>query len=341
VQVTVDDWTLEATQVDGPQWSQVLSDHNHLLFHQPVWARVLGDGFGCPVDGLTISHSGELAGGLLGMRLRRLGIGIGYFGFPYGGVVGRSPAGGTLAKLLSLYCRQLGLSQMKLIGFPGESPSATEGFVVVEDDTQLLSLEGKEAESVQNGYAENVRRDIRRAEREGVSVRNDDSADGVERFCELYEAVMRRRRAIARYPRDLFRAAVQSLRAEDRVSLLLAEVEQQVVAGLLVVDSPRMSHYLMGGSLEDASPVRANHLLFHRAILRAIDRGLDAFDFLPSGHDNPGLREFKRKWGALPVELANRRLDVRAFRCAVLNAGNACTHWKPARGVFERLYRGG
>ena len=85
-----------------------------------------------------------------------------------------------------------------------------------------------------------------------------------------------------------------------------------------MVDSPRASHYLLGGSRTDALTYCPNDLLLAEAIKRAAEKKLDYFDFLPSTPGDSGLVRFKAKWGAVALktdtlDLITRPLSVRLF----------------------------
>ena len=80
--------------------------------------------------------------------------------------------------------------------------------------------------------------------------------------------------------------------------LLLAIRERTAIAGILVVDSDMGSHYLFAASKSDSLKYCPNDFLIHLAIKRTADKGLNYFDFLPSGMTHPNLMQFKRKWGS-------------------------------------------
>jgi len=330
-------WVIEETNIEGGEWAELLLETPHLLFHEPIWARVLAEGVSDRIVTLLFKEGAETKAGAVGFIYGKIGIHIGYFSFPYGGIIGNPPADDLLRALLLEYGRRRGIAQMRIIGFPGGVALPTEGFSAQADQTHVLNLEGLNAESLWDGYKRNIRRDLRKAERSGVTVLMEGAT--VDAFYQLYLATMRRQNALVKYRREQIHAIVQHLVPQERASLMLAYRDEQPIAGILVVDSSEMSHYLMAGSDTESQRYQPNELLLHTAIERALRRGMRGFDFLPSGPGNTSLQQFKAKWGAEPVPLNYLTLVVSPARSFLWNTAYRCANWKPARKIANYLLR--
>ena len=337
---SADQWALEPVDCERSEWTDLLSRVPHLVFHEPAWARVLATGFQTEVFCFVIRLSGEVVGGALGLRLQRAGISLGQFGLHYGGMIGQAPPGAVLAALLRDYGRAQGLIEVRLVGFPGENCVVPAGAIVQEDQTQILDLTDADEDALQAGYHTNIRRNLLRAERAGVEIRQVNTIQGADTLYALFQAAMRIKRAPVKYPAAYLRSLVSELEPLGCVRCLLAYHQDRPVGGTLVVDSDQMTHFLFNGSLPEARQHRPNEALMHTHILRALERGQQQFDFLPSGIDNAGVVRFKEKWGPRPVPIQHRFLGVYPLRSRLLRWGLTVSQWGPVRRIAGRLLHG-
>ena len=87
-----------------------------------------------------------------------------------------------------------------------------------------------------------------------------------------------------------------------------------MAGAVIVADSARSSHYLFGAADYQHRSKQPSDLLIHRAMLRARRRGLEFFDFLPSGDANSGVAGFKSKFDAEPWPLLNHTVVAGPLR---------------------------
>lgn len=152
------------------------------------------------------------------------------------------------------------------------------------------------------------RYNIRVAQRHGVSVIDDTSAQGVCDFLRIYRQTARRQGLNAKPP-DYFRNLVSLLSPQQQVSILFAEYGGRRLATALIVYFGRRATYFFGGSLVEDRQVMAPYTLHFEAMRHAKARGCAWYDFwgvAPSDQpDHPWQRisEFKRKFGGVEVAL--------------------------------------
>jgi hypothetical protein len=313
-------WTALSVDANGTEWRHLLEATDHMVFHEPTWARVTERGFGAESCAVVFARDGVVRGGLLGFAFRTLWAKLLYVSFPYGGVIGDAPSGADLSRILRDVARRLGVSRIRITDCPGLLATEIEGVDRVELRTHLLDLSCGDYEVLWSGFKSRIRRDVRKAERAGVTVSHGTDAGHLSAFYSLYLASMKRNAALAKYSPELVNAMVEELGPTDRCAVLLARREGEPIAGILVVDSASMSHYLMGGSTTAGLAHCPNDLLLHTAIRRAVDKRLGAFDFLPSGSDDPALEQFKAKWGATPQPLFVHTVTTHPYRMACWDA---------------------
>ncbi|WP_432483314.1 GNAT family N-acetyltransferase [Kineococcus esterisolvens] len=199
--------------------------------------------------------------------------------------------------------------------------------------TQVLDLSGG-AGAVWRGYSGNVRRSVRRAEREGVEVRRDAAGGALPEFAHLYRlsavrwahkagrpAALGRLQARLQEPPRLLEAVSRGM-GEDLITWT-AYVGGQAAASVVILRGD--GHSLMWRGAQDqqlAGRTHANALLHHLAIEEAVARGDRSYSF---GESDPGssLAAYKSKFGAVDFTWAAcsfERFPVSATGAAALRA---------------------
>lgn len=127
------------------------------------------------------------------------------------------------------------------------------GFVIVD---LALTLEELEA-----SFKPSVRKDIRKAQRNGVLCMSESSSDHIDEFLDIYYQTMERNSASDFYffPKEFFTALASHL--PGMFSFFYAEHDQRIVSCELVLHCGDYSHSFLGGTRRDALPLAANPLL--------------------------------------------------------------------------------
>ncbi len=171
------------------------------------------------------------------------------------------------------------------------------------------------------GFSKGHRADVRRAERNGVTVRVGTTEADLDTFYEIMQQTGARQQ-FGIHGRDYYAAALRLF--GDAAHLLLAEWQDTAVAAFLVFAWGREAQYMYSGSTETGLKQGANHLLQWHAIRWARERGSACYDFwgipdafgrmarasadeLPAleeeakGHPLYGVYRFKKGWGGRVV----------------------------------------
>ena len=88
-----------------------------------------------------------------------------------------------------------------------------------------------------------------------------------------------------------------------RAFLYLAEHESKAVAGLIVIRFNGVTYAKYEGVDDTRRDLVPLYPLFWRTIEDALKEGDRFYDFGRTAADNPGLNEFKQRWGTTHVEL--------------------------------------
>ena len=136
--------------------------------------------------------------------------------------------------------------------------------ITPDEDEILMAMKSK------------TRYNIRLAGRKGVIVR-EGGADDVAIFSDLLAATAERA-DFGIHPPTYYEAAYRQFAPRDWVRLLLAEVEEQAVAGLMVFALPPRSWYLYGASISAHREKMPTYLLQWEAMRWAKSRGCKTYD---------------------------------------------------------------
>lgn len=164
-------------------------------------------------------------------------------------------------------------------------------------NTLLLDLTRPE-EDLLAAMKQKTRYNIRLATRRGVQVREGTAADA-DIFYQLYAETARRDRFPIR-PADYYRDAWGSFLKAEQARLLLAEVEGEVVAGLILFTFGPTAWYMYGASSDRYRERMPNHLLQWEAIRCARAAGCSLYD-LWGAPDT--LAESDPMWGVVRFKL--------------------------------------
>ena len=141
--------------------------------------------------------------------------------------------------------------------------------------TVLVDISGSE-DAILGRMKQKTRYNIRLAGRKGVVVR-EGGRDDLPAFTQLVEVTGGRQEFGVHSP-AYYRAAYDQFSTGDRVGLLLAEYEGQLLAGLMVFALGKMAWYLYGASSDEERGRMPAYLLQWEAIRWARARGCTHYD---------------------------------------------------------------
>lgn len=150
------------------------------------------------------------------------------------------------------------------------------------------------------------RYNINLAERRGVIIRPGGLED-MALFYRMYAETARRDNFLIR-PAAYYEDVWQQFMAAHQAEMLLAEVEGEVVAGLMLFFFDRTAWYMYGASTGQQRQLMPNHLLQWSAICRARERGCTMYDMwgAPDVFDESdrmwGVYRFKTGFGGQTVQ---------------------------------------
>jgi CelD/BcsL family acetyltransferase involved in cellulose biosynthesis len=296
-------------ELDDPRWRDFAEGHPAAMpFHHPEWARMVAACYGFRAFAITSSdEGGVIRAGLPLVEVRHL--------------VGRPR---WVALPFTDYCPPLVSSQQDeeqlVIALKAAGRAADVRRVEVRGPLaggtvtgpaalrHLLTLDPDPAAVYTRFHPSQVQRNIRRAQREGLTLRSGSHAeDLVETFYGLHLRT-RHRQGVPVQPRRFFRLLWERVVSSGIGSVLIVESSARPIAAAVFLHWNETVVYKFGASDPGAWSLRPNHLLFWHAIRTACEGGYRWFDFGRTDAGQEGLRSFKLSWGAREEPLLYREL---------------------------------
>jgi len=163
-----------------------------------------------------------------------------------------------------------------------------------------------------------VRKNVRRARDEGVVIVSDTNWEHLDAFVQIYLSTMERRNAAPRYRFALGFFGELLSAVPDSVQLYLARVGSTFISAELILTSTHHAYSFLGGTLDDAFPLRPNDLLKYEIILALREQGLT--DFVLGGGPQPGDGIFRYKRSFAPGGVVDFKVGEKIFDSEVYGA---------------------
>jgi lipid II:glycine glycyltransferase (peptidoglycan interpeptide bridge formation enzyme) len=142
-----------------------------------------------------------------------------------------------------------------------------------------------------------VQRNIRRAEKEGVTVHVGTTWENMQLFYGLHINT-RRRQGVPVQPIGYFRSLWKNLVSEGLGFIALAYHHKQLLAAAVFLHWKKTITYKYGASDSRFWGLRPNNLIMWQAIRWGCENGYQVFDWGRTDLEDEGLRDFKLGWGS-------------------------------------------
>ncbi len=160
---------------------------------------------------------------------------------------------------------------------------------------------------------------IRKAEKEGVVIREGDSEDDLAAFLKVYRTTVDRQ-SFRPFKDDFFKNELEVFKNDRQIKIFLAEHEGNVIGAAMIVFYGQSAFYHHGASDQTYSHIPGSYLLQWRVIQAARARGLTLYNFWgivrPDGKKHPwaGLSLFKTGFGGFEEEYLHAQDFSLSFR---------------------------
>jgi hypothetical protein len=295
-----------------PGWDDLLlSNPEATVFHTSAWARVLSETYAFLPEYFTLTEKDRLVGLLPFMEIRSWITGKRGVSLPFTDESAPIlPAGLGFDKAMAQVIALAESHGWRTIEIRGRVPGMEHLPASVEYLSHDLDLTGG-VESLFSRYRPNVHRNIRKAEREGISVSEDGTKKGLMEFYHL-NCLTRREHGLPPQPVRFFEHLRQQVLEKGLGFLMMAHHKKKAVAGALFLLFSGKAIFKYGASDRRYQEFRANNLVFRDAIRLLCGKGARTLSFGRTDFGHEGLRQFKMSWGTAETRHQYVKYDVRS-----------------------------
>ncbi|MEW6741782.1 MAG: GNAT family N-acetyltransferase [Planctomycetota bacterium] len=322
------------------RWSDFLALHPEAsVFHTPGWLEALRRTYGYEPVVYTTAHSAQpLENGIAVCRVESWLTGRRWVSVPFADHCQPLAAGPIdLERILEAIREEASWARAKYLELrPLHLEVGRQGLFGASSEYyfQRLDLTPSVDDLYQRLHKTSIRQPIKRAERDGLELREGTSNDLLHSFYELL-LLTRRKHGLPPQPRRWFRSVLDHLPGQSL--LRVAMLREKPVAAIMTLSFNETHYYKYGCSHPDFVKHGATPWLLWRAITEAKEQGARWFDMGRSDIENEGLWRFKEHFG--PERLMLRYLRSPPPRRAPSDRKPQGDESKMtlARAVFSRL----
>jgi hypothetical protein len=152
----------------------------------------------------------------------------------------------------------------------------------------------KSYNEIRKGYTKSNVRNIKKAEKYGIELVENNEIDAIDIFIDMYYETMNKKNASKMYyfTKDYFYNQMKQTRI-GKSSLLFAKYDNKYIAGVLVLIGNEFAHYHLGASRVDYLHMRPNNLLFDYMVRYAKENNAKVLHLGGGYQEDDGLFKFK------------------------------------------------
>lgn len=308
------------------RWNTWLSEFSAATpFHTSQWARVLVDSYRYRLH-YAVLRDGEHILALLPMAevssilTGRRGVSV-PFADECRPLLKEGVPAGDLLDAMKAVGLERGWGSLELRGEAQDGGCAPESAQFI---THYLTLEDREDQQLKR-IKSAQRRNVRKACRNGVEVRNLSTLEAMDAYYALH-CVTRKRQGAPPQPRRFFQAIHEHMIGSGQGFVLLARFQERWIAGAVYLHFEHNAVYKFGASDRSFQHLRANSLLMYEGIRHLRGLGIRRLSLGRTEPGNAGLLRFKRSWGAEESPLGYHRIGLGKNVCPAPAGSNGWIH---------------
>ena len=297
------------------EWAEFLSRcPGTEVFHHPLWLALLRDQYGYEVSSCVVrGERGEIEAGipvaLIASRLtgrRLVAVPFSDTCSPLLAANATTGVGEALSRALVAEAERMGLGLAVHAPLPGVAPEA----IMTRFVRHELAL-GPDLAAIEAGFSKSrVKRNVKKARREGLTVEFSREVDAIDEFYALH-LLTRRKLGVPTQPKQFIRRFERLFDAGLGYVATVRDDGAPIAAGVFLCCNGTLT-YKYGASNPKALAKRPNNLLHAEAIRWGCEQGYERYDMGRTDLDNEGLRTFKSNWGAEELPLSYTYLRMPA-----------------------------
>ena len=311
-----------------PAWDRFVMSHPEgSFFHTSSWARVLHESYGFRPVYLAGKEGNDITSGLPLIEVQN--------------VFGRKKA---VSRPFSDFCEPLchdkstfdalffaGIDMAKKADWRSLELRGGELFLPNEAVwsscfTHDLDLEKSEKDLL-SGLRDSTRRNIRKAEKEGVTVSHETTPEAVRDFYRLH-CLTRREHGLPPQPKSFFDHLQALVIAPKYGFVSIAHVKGNAIAADLFVVTGQKAVYKYGASDRQYQNLRPSNLLMWEGLLKCKALGAKTLNLGRTELQHSGLLQFKRGFGCSEKKVNYYQYDTRTalYKNGILKKEDGIAH---------------
>lgn len=280
---------------DDPLWHTLVTRAGSSVFHSPEWLRVLAQTYQFDIKAyVLVDPEGEPQAGIPFCevsdvwRNRVLSLPFSDYCDPL------VPQADHWQDLIS-YFNAAGY-YLNLRCLHNQMPLTDEQFEVVKQAKwHGLDLQ-PDLSDLWDGFESSAQRAVKKAQKSGVVIRRAEQKSDLRAFFEMHLSLRKNKYRLLAQPYSFFEAIWHQFIEAQKGTLLVADHEGEVIAGILFLEWQNTLYYKFNASKANHLNVRPTDLLIWEGVQYGKAKGYTYLDFGLSDWDQEGLLRFKRKF---------------------------------------------
>ena len=280
------------------------------FFHTSFWARVLHDSYGYRPCYPTRVHNGAFTALLPLMEVRSFLTGRRGVSLPFTDycdpIISDQDTVQDMLGFLKAYGGREKWKYWELRGgelLRDQAPFSSFYY------RHVLKL-SPDVDALYSQLKSSTKRNIKKASREGVSVFQNNSLEGIKMFYRMH-CLTRKKNGVPPQPFYFFERIYDHIISRDHGQVLLAAHQGKTIAGAIFLHFGNEAIYKFGASDRSYLHLRPNDLVMWEAIQWYCRSGRTRFCFGRTDADDEGLRQFKSGWGAEEQTIKYIKYDLK------------------------------
>jgi len=291
-------------------WDELILQHpDYSFFHTSAWAKVLMETYNYRPHYLMVEEDGVLKAALPLMEVNSWLTGNRAVSLPFSDycvpLVTEGVNFNQLFDEMIKFCKEEKLKYLELRGweeFLNKDVSSTHLL------SHYLNLERKEDELFST-FRKGTKSSIKKSQREGVTVKIDNSLTSVEDFYKM-NCVTRKKHGLPPQPLVFFKNLYKYIISKDLGFISLGQYKGKSVAGAIYLKFGKKMLYKYSASYPDYLYLNANNLVMWESLKYCIEKGFKELCFGITEPRNEGLRRYKLGWGTAEEVLNTYRYNI-------------------------------
>ena len=291
-------------------WDKLLlTNEDTTFFHTAGWCRVLAESYNYKPLYFTQIDNGTLTGLIAVMEVNSFLTGKRGVSLPFTDqcepIAKEQDTFNALRDEVTSYGRQADWKTIELRGgqqyLEDKTPNAS--FL-----THNLDLNKTEKELL-SSFRDSTKRNIKKAQKEGITVKAHNSLKAVKAFYRL-NCMTRKDHGLPPQPDAFFERLHDQIISKTKGRIFLAEVSGRPIAGAVFASFGNKALFKYGASDKKYQHLRANNLVMWEAIRSYAAEGTTLLNLGRTELDHKGLLQFKRGWGTKEGQIHYYNYDI-------------------------------